>query len=605
MLKILKANSFYCLILALFILVAYHNSFHNAFQYDDFHVIIKNPAIKTPANYHQFFFNPELGSGTIKETSGYRPLLMASFALNYYLGGLEVFGYHLTNFFLHALCAFLVFFITLFFLQLSPDGGRFSPQKNQWTALFAALIFAVHPAQTESVTYITGRSNLLTAAFFLAAFWAYGQYALSGKVYQLFLSCLSFACALLVKETAVALLLILAIFNFLFPLGRNWKGRIFSFLPHIFLSLLYLIIRVHLFGTFQYNSKPLRPLYDNLLTQTRAWVHYLGTLLVPLNLNVDYDFPISHSFWESGVLLSIFILTLLIFVVWKISQSSRPVGFFALWFAINLLPTNSLIPLEDVVTDRWLYLPSIGFAVIVALAVEWIYRAKVAMKNQAWKLTFFFLCALVVELYCFATTLRNFTWASYWTLWEDAVDKSPNKARPHVSLGLALNGVGRTQEAIEEFKIAIHLNPKAGEAYLNLGYIYCKQGKIEEAIEAFKTALTLGPFLAPEAHNNLGIAYLQQGRIQEAKREFELSLKARPLYARPYFNLSKFYENEGKIDLAISYMEKAAQLEPEFVLVHQALSRLYESKGWNEKNQEAQRNFLKYDSLGRRVFLGG
>jgi tetratricopeptide (TPR) repeat protein len=530
---------------------------------------------------------------------------MASFALNYYLGGLEVFGYHLTNIFLHALCAFLVFFITLFFLQLSPDGGRFSPQKNQWTALFAALIFAVHPAQTESVTYITGRSNLLSTLFFLTSFWAYMQYGLSGKFLQLFISLLGYVCALLVKESAITLLMTLILFNLLFPLGRTWKRRFFSLFPHLFLTTTYLMLRIHFFGSLEYYSQPLRPLYENLLTQLRAWVHYLGTLLVPLNLNVDYDFPISHSFWEYDVLLSIVILTLLIFVVWKISQTSRPVGFFALWFAINLLPTNSLIPLEDVVTDRWLYLPSIGFAVIVALAIEWIYRAKVAMKNQAWKLTFFFLCALVVELYGFATTLRNFTWASYWTLWEDAVDKSPNKARPHLSLGLALNAVGRTQEAIEEFKIAIHLNPKAGEAYLNLGYIYCKQGKIEEAIEAFKTAITLGPFLAPEAHNNLGIAYLQLGLIQEAKRAFELSLKARPIYARPYFNLGKFHENEGKIDLAISYMEKAAHLEPEFVLVHQALSRLYESKGWKEKSQEAQRNFLKYDSLGRRVFLGG
>lgn len=605
MLNSLKANKFYCLILTLLILLAYANSFQNAFQYDDFHVIIKNPSIKDPSNYYKFFLDPQIGSGIIKETSGYRPLFLASFALNYYLGGLDVFGYHLLNFILHALCSILVFFIALFFLHIAYGEKELNATRYQLTAFFAALIFAVHPVQTESVTYITGRSSLMSALFFMAAFWSYTQYGLNGRVYHLFLSSFYFVCALLVKETAITLIIVLVLFNLFFSLGRTWKSRLFSLSPYFFLSVVYLMTRIYFFGTLKYSSQPIRPFYDNILTQLRAWVHYLTTLSVPLNLNIDYDFPISHSFWESGVLLSFFIITLLVFMVWRISQSSRLVGFFALWFVINLLPTNSLIPLEDVVTDRWLYLPSVGFAVIMALAVEWIYRAKVAKRNRAWKLTFFFLCALVVELYGFATILRNFTWTSYWTLWEDAVAKSPNKARPHIALGLALNGVGRTQEAIEEFKKAIQLNPKAGEAHLNLGYNYCNQGKIEEAVEAFKTALTLGPHLAPEAHNNLGIAYLQRGRIPDAIREFELSIKARPFYARPYFKLGNIYEDGGKIDLAISYMEKAAKLEPEFILVHQALGRLYEKKGWKEKSQEAQKNFLKYNSLGQRVFLGG
>jgi len=604
MLKFSKKNLFYYLTIVLLTLLAYSNSFQNSFQFDDFHVIVSNPSMKDPANFTKFFLNPQLGSGVLKETSGYRPLLLASFALNYALGGVDVFGYHLFNFILHTLCAFLVFSITLLFLRSAHDEERLNSTRNQLTALFAASVFALHPVQTESVTYITGRSNLLTAVFFLFAFLAYMQYHFTGKIHQLFLSSFSYACALLVKETAVTLLLILILFNFLFPLGRTWRKRVFSLSPYVLLSAFYLLIRFYFFGSLQYSSEMIRPPYENFLTQLRAWVHYLGTLLVPLNLNVDYDFPISHSVLEGGVILSILILASLAVDVWRISKVSRLVGFFALWFAINLLPTNSLIPLEDVITDRWLYLPSVGFAVIVALAAEWIFRVKVRMNKRAIKLVFFFLCGLVVEFYGFATVLRNFTWTSYWTFWEDAVAKSPNKGRPYVGLGLALLNAGRIDEAIAEFKKAIQLNPRAGEAYLNLGHIYFKQGKLEEAIQAFQKAISLKPRLAPEGHNNLGAVYLQQGRKEEGIKELQLALKNRPLYARPYSNLGKFYEAEGDIDKAIFCRERAVKLEPEDVPAQEALARLYGKKGWREKSQEARKNFLKYDALGKRSFTG-
>jgi tetratricopeptide (TPR) repeat protein len=634
-----QTNRFYCLLITLLILLVYSNSFNNSFQYDDYHVIVKNPAIKDPANYIRFLLNPQLGSGTFRETSGYRPLLIVSFALNYTLGGLDVFGYHLVNFFLHTLCALLVFYITLSFLGLSPAAEELGPTRNQLTALFAALLFALHPVQTESVTYITGRSNLMTALFYLLAFWAYLQYQITGKIRQsiihggrdaheaskspfvsplgkvgwgrfegifwVILSLFSYACALLTKETAVCLIPTLILFHLLFPLGQRWKRWLFSLFPYLCLTAAYLIVRVHFFGTLQYNEGNIRPLYDNVLTQFRAWVHYLGTLLLPFNLNVDYDFRISHSIFESRVIFSILVLIILAVVIWRISKASRMAVFFASWFVLNLLPTNSLIPLEDVVTDRWLYLPAVGYAVILAMAAEWLFRVKVRPSSRTGKLVFVFFCALLLEFYGFATVLRNFTWTSYWTLWEDAVTKSPNKARPHTALGLAFTSVGRIEEAIGEFKKAIQLNPMAGGAYLNLGYIYNKQGRFEEAIQAYKKAMVVTPRLAAECHNNLGNAYLDQGRKQEAINEFRLALRERPGYARPYFKLGGIYEEDGNIDQAIACLEKAARTEPEFVPIHQALMRLYEKKGWAQKAREARENFHKFDLLGRHVFFGG
>ena len=160
-------------------------------------------------------------------------------------------------------------------------------------------------------------------------------------------------------------------------------------------------------------------------------------------------------------MLSSFILVIGVVLLWKLSRTFRAAGFFSLWFVVTLAPTNTLIALDDVVTDRWLYLPSVGYAVVFALTAEWIYRKGIIRLGRERKLIFFFLCALVIELYGYSTLLRNFTWANEWMLWEDTKLKSPNLARPRNGLGLALADVGRMDfEAILEFKKAVAMDPQ-------------------------------------------------------------------------------------------------------------------------------------------------
>jgi tetratricopeptide (TPR) repeat protein len=182
-------------------------------------------------------------------------------------------------------------------------------------------------------------------------------------------------------------------------------------------------------------------------------------------------------------MLSIFILAALSLVIWRFSRSNRLIGFFALWFAITLSPTNSLIALEDLVCDRWLYLSIVGYAALLALAAGWIFQKRVEARGRAGRIVFFALCALVVELYGFTTLLRNFDWTSPRTLWEDAVAKAPRNARAYTSLGVALVSQGRLEEGARRFRQAIALEPRGGQAYLNLGYVYSAQGDLDKAIE--------------------------------------------------------------------------------------------------------------------------
>jgi tetratricopeptide (TPR) repeat protein len=586
-------NRLFCLVISLLILLAYSNSFQNSLQYDDYHVIERNPFIKDPSRIPDFFLNPQLVSGLCSETSSYRPLLMASLAFNYSLGGLNVFGYHLLNFLVHLICALLVYFVTLYLFRFGSEPSGTNTFRFQLTALFAALIFGLHPIQTESVTYISSRSSSMAALFYLASFFAYLQYILTGKIRYLVFSSAAYVGTLLVKETGITLLAILFLFNLMLPHGRSLKSRYLSLLPHFLLSLVYLGIRVYFFASLSYSNPPVRSFYDHVLTQLRAWVYYLGTLVLPLNLNVDYDFPVSHSFLENEVILSLFLLVGLVLLILWLSRSNQLIGFGALWFAINLAPTNSLIVLEDLIADRWLYLPSVGFAILMAYGVSWIYQTLVEGRSRVAKVIFFFSCALTIELYGYSTLLRNFDWTSQRTLWEDAVAKSPNKARTYNGLGLALLQEDRLEEASQYFQQAITLEPKGGQAYLNLGYVYSLQGDYDKAIEYYEQAIPLNQTFLADVYNNLGVVYLEQQRMEEAKKYFIKAIEIRPHDPRPYCNLGAYHEKKGEIDQAIHFYETSAKLAPEIPTPHGALSILYERKGWKEKSKEAYHKFLK------------
>jgi len=213
-------------------------------------------------------------------------------------------------------------------------------------------------------------------------------------------------------------------------------------------------------------------------------------------------------------------------------------------------------------------------------------------RARAARILFFFLCALGIELYGFSALLRNFTWNNDRSLWEDAVAKSPHKARPYDALGVALASVGRLQEAEQSLKRAIHLAPRGGQAYINLGYVYSLQGKSEEALAAYEMAIPLCPRLLSEIYNNMGLIYFRQERMEEAEKTLWKSIESRPHHAPPYCNLGAYYEKKGDIDRAILYYEITVKLAPDYYLAYGALTVLYEQKGWKEKSREAYQKFL-------------
>lgn len=429
-------------LIALAVALAYFNAPGAAFQFDDYNVIVNNPAVHSLAAWFD-------------SMPGIRPLLKFSYALNWTLDAAPA-GFHLFNVVIHAINAVLVYRL-LRALPAHGPGGR-------WAPLLAALLFALHPVQTEAVTYVCGRSVSLMATFYLLSLlaWLHAERVAHAGRWRA-LSAALFAAALLVKETAVTLPLALLLLDtlavrrltanqMLRRQGWHWLvscGGLLAFAA----SPVYR----HLFEV----SVATRAMFDNLLTQVRAITYLAGQLLLPWRMNIDPDLPVLTSVTPVLMLEGMAICALIFFAL--LSLRRRPwLAFAILWFFLHLLPTNSVLPRLDVANDRQLYLASIGAFYALAIGMqEWMRHAR-----RAWPACAVF--ALLLLVLGAATVQRNQAYASAVAFWEDAFEKSPGKPRVANNLGYAYQQAGRYAQAELAYRRAIELDPDYGQAHINL-----------------------------------------------------------------------------------------------------------------------------------------
>jgi tetratricopeptide (TPR) repeat protein len=320
------------------------------------------------------------------------------------------------------------------------------------------------------------------------------------------------------KEIAFTLPIIIALYEFMFFEGRL-KRRVLYLIP-VFSAML--IIPLTLIGT----DKPLGVLIsdvgeatrvhttmsrsDYLFTQFRVIVTYIRLLFLPINQNLDYDYPIYQSFFDPNVILScLFISAILGIGVYLLYRSraasdySRLISFGIFWFFITLSVESGIIPIVDVIFEHRAYLPSVGFILAcvtgLAMLVERV-NSRVAVRVIVAGVM------MAVIMLGGTTYGRNRVWQNKIILWEDVVMKSPEKSRPHNNLGNAYAEQNRFDEAISAYKTAIQFNPNHVQAHNNLGIAYGKQNRFDKAISEFKTALQLRPDYA-EARTNLEVCY--------------------------------------------------------------------------------------------------
>lgn len=470
------------LLLAGAVLLVYHNSFSGVFQFDDYRVIVGQSAVHSWSAW------------LADLPRGIRPLLKLTYMLNWTLGP-EPFGFHLLNVTLHAANSGL-----LFFLFLSVQRSAAPSATVRQAALAAALLFAVHPALTEAVTYISGRSTSLMTFFYLASllFYVRGSEQPAGdrrgRLLLYLFSPLFFVLAVVGKETAVTLPLALLLLEWVRSDRPSLSTLIWRQAVHwLLLAVLLLGLGLHpRHGPLLAYSFELRSPTANLLAQVDG-IYYLLSRLVALNgLNIDPDLTarIIWSWpaagWTGGL------VALLLAGFW-LRRSAPLAGFGLLWFFIHLLPTNSLVPRLDLVNERQLYPAAAGIFLALATILAGLHRQ---LRQKAILLPGCFwpqllqgvvpvlLLALPITAGAF-TIARNRVYQSEIALWEDTVRKSPAKARVWNNLGYAYFLEGRKEEAQSAFLAALALQPNYPRARANLGLLTAVDDEKSKALPAF------------------------------------------------------------------------------------------------------------------------
>jgi len=368
-------------IIAVLTLITYSNTFHADFHFDDNPSIVDNIGIKrlTWDNFTAAF-------------SGTRPVINLSLLFNYTLSGQNVIGWHIFNIGCHIANSIFVYLFFLWTLELPALSDRYG-YRSRRMALFGALIFALHPIQTESVTYIISRTELIATFFYLATFLFFIKGTRTGKFAYIIGSFIMAVLAMGSKEWAVTLPAMLLLYDFLFLSDSKFKPVLSRLGWHALVALSWGVL-IYDMSTTQMNGagfgisgmKGITPL-TYLLTSFNVLWTYMRLLILPINQDLDYGYPIAKTLFAFPTLLSfiahIGVVAVSIWLYVKKRWTLIPFGFA--WFYITLSPTQSFVPILDVIFEHRLYLPSIGFFIIFTAGFEgvfdWIEKRK-ALKSK-------------------------------------------------------------------------------------------------------------------------------------------------------------------------------------------------------------------------------
>jgi tetratricopeptide (TPR) repeat protein len=418
--------------------LAYLNALVAGFQFDDFNIIVDNPRVHSLAAWWQHM-------------PGIRPLLKLSYALNWGCGS-GASGFHAVNLALHLVNVVLIWRLSRFF----PSPGAWDDQHIRRARLLVTLLFALHPIQTEAVTYVSGRSMLLMAAFGLAGLlcWLEAGQRPRPAAWR-WLALLLFVGAILSKEVAVVLPLALLLLRAPGPAPRR-QGALLGLVVAAALLLLFLVL-----GYQRLLTLPLpRGLAANLASEANALYYLLAQLLRPHALNIDPDLP-ELATWSLPLAAQVAGIASAVMLAWRQRRRRPWLSFGVGWFVLLLLPTHSLIPRLDLASERHLYLSAIGPFWLAGLGLA----ALLARLPASAGATLIALLALAGAAF---TASRNQDYRDEVSLWRATVQLSPNKARAWNNLGYALALAGQTQDARAAFQHALTLDPGHARARANL-----------------------------------------------------------------------------------------------------------------------------------------
>lgn len=572
--------------IALVVAILYGRTLSFEFVFDDWSYVLENPLLKRlesfayPLHFTEFAtsgeregFDPDLSLNFIL-----RPVAYFSFFIHHALGGFDVGGFRIVNIAIHAANACLVFLLVARMAKAGPRPRGPVSVSVPLGPFSAALLFAVHPLQIESVTYVSQRFESLATLFFLASCLAYGRYLKDGTVRWKRWSIALLAGGLFSKETVVTAPVMMVLMDWLCFASTLraacWRARHHLLCVLIVPAMLAAASWAQNGGVLSFSKtvnitnldlSPITPL-DYALTQVCAGVSYLKLLLWPAGQNADADFQRVASLWDARLAVSSSIVIGLLSTGWAGFVKSGKGGTGAvcllgvLWFFITLAPSSSFIPLPDLFVEHRSYLPSIGVALIVGALVDHVRHRQGVVGWKTWITPAAVACvALVLSV---ANWRRNEVWRTEVSFWEDAAAKSPGKARPWQSLGTALAARGDKHEGLRCLQKSIGIDPRYLPAWVNIVIIQVELRHYDQAVESSRAALRLYP-LSASLHHNLGMALAEGGNVGDAIQSFRRAIDIQPLSADSHACLGHLYRRINDQRRALEHLRKSVVIRPD------------------------------------------
>ena len=494
------------------------------------------------------------------------------------MNGLDTFGYHFVNLFLHISTAFL------FYLLLERYVSNDKNDPYHFIALIASAIFLLHPINSESVTYISSRSSELSTLLMLSTmlmfFSATEREFRSGRY---LLSILFFILGLSSKETVLVTPALMLFFDRYFVTeGRgDFSKRLKYHLP---------FWAIVLSGAVFYSRYIIHPeMYDrpwltHILTELKVFTIYLRLLFVPIGLNIDHDIQESVGL-DAAAGTAIFVIVSLILLAFAVRKKYRILSFSILWFFINIGPLLAL-RLSDYMADRWAYAASLGFALGLSVPLAALIRRDRRVG------------ALVVVsialTFGIMTYTRNSVYLDPITLWADALKKSPEKIRPYTNLSASYLERGNITKAIEVMELSIKRGNRAAETYQNLAMAYFMKDDLKKA----ERIMLSGGGTGSLAYDyNLGVIYKYEKKFPQAIDSFEKALKKSPFSPAVLGSIGECYKLSGRQKTAEEYFRAATKGIPQTAEDYLELARSHFELKQNEQGTESLNGALLADPL--------
>jgi Flp pilus assembly protein TadD len=566
-----------CLLIAVFVGLLYLNSLGNQFTNWDDGMIYQNPNIRN-LNWEGIkkIFEPG-------KTGTYQPVRILSYAIDYKFWNLNPLGYRITNILSYILTCVMVFF-TLRLLSSHLRKGR--PFDSHFrVGLFGSLLFAAHPVHVEAVTWLSARKEVLQGFFFFLAFYLYlrareGE----GRKKILFFAAVlvSILMAILSKPSAVVFPGVLLIYEVALKqngwvdfVKRHWMFFALSLIVSLIFTLILMRVMLNAGGIKAYHGGTF---FNNLLVSFYVLLYNIKLLIFTMNYSAAYAIRVPFPL----LTLQTFLVVLAVFLLMGLSfwslKKTKVLFFSFFFFLVTLLPYLNIIPISTVLADRYVFIASFSMVFLLGIGFDRLYSFIHPRTSRGFfKILSLILFVFLLGCYSFMTIHQNRIWENSYTLWSDAVEKSPESNVANALMGVVYMGLGMDEKAVAYLEKAVQILPVDYESRNNLGIVYGRLDKPEKALNELMTAISL----KPENDNikiNLSVYYQRQKEYKTSEEVLKCLISKNPRDARLYFRLGLLYKEMGLYEAAISELIRATELAPHIINPYEELGNIYVSR---------------------------